>query len=193
MRFLGGVFYHTPTVERFRRGVFLAACLRCAICAASSTHCAVPLPRAELGVSEVDTGELIREIWETIDWPDSMKLIVNPLMPTMMTERGSLQRVFHNLMTNAVKYCRVAEPQLEISSRDMGDRYEFCVRDNGPGIVPEYHDRVFQMFKRLHGHEEIEGNGMGLGVSSDLGTTAPATPRRFKNQSGVVMSTVETG
>jgi signal transduction histidine kinase len=115
-----------------------------------------------------DTAELVREIQETIDWPAEMTLDVSPNMPTFESVQMPLRQVLQNLITNAVKYRRNDAPHLAISMIDRGDEFEFVVADNGLGIAPEFHDHIFQMFKRLHSQDEIEGSGMGLALVKKL-------------------------
>ena len=111
---------------------------------------------------------LIQEIQETIEWPDDMQLVIDCELPAIETERGPLARVLQNLMTNAVKYRRDDSPRLTISARRLDDLVEFSVADNGPGIEPQYHSQIFEMFKRLHNQDEIEGSGMGLALIKRL-------------------------
>lgn len=124
--------------------------------------------RVESAEETVDVASLIHEIHETIDWPDNMQLIINGDLPTIETERGPLSRVLQNLMTNAVKYRTEDTPCLTISARKLGELVEFSVADNGPGIEPQYHAQIFEMFKRLHNQDEIEGSGMGLALIKRL-------------------------
>jgi PAS domain S-box-containing protein len=86
-------------------------------------------------------------------------------MPTVMADPVQLEQVFANLLANALKYRRDGVPPVvAISARPLGGRWEFAVRDNGIGVAPEYHDRIFEMFRRLHTHDEYEGTGIGLAV-----------------------------
>ncbi|MEN6342035.1 MAG: PAS domain S-box protein [Methanospirillum sp.] len=86
-------------------------------------------------------------------------------MPTVRADPVQLEQVFTNLITNALKYHREGVPPvIEISASRSGRRWEFAVRDNGIGIDGEYHDRIFQMFQRLHTADEYEGTGIGLAV-----------------------------
>lgn len=72
-------------------------------------------------------------------------------------------QLFQNLVSNAIKY-RGSQPlRIHISAERQGPCWEFVVRDNGPGIPAEYHDRIFRVFKRLHGRD-IPGNGIGLAI-----------------------------
>ena len=69
--------------------------------------------------------------------------------------------LFQNLISNAIKYCD-HEPRIHIGGRDVGDEFEFYVRDNGIGIDPQYFEKVFEIFKRLHARHEYSGTGIGL-------------------------------
>ena len=80
-----------------------------------------------------------------------------------------LERLFENLVGNAIKY-RDPDRELAIrmwSERD-GNTLIVSVADNGIGIAPEFHDRIFEIFRRLHGDLEIEGRGLGLALCSKI-------------------------
>jgi signal transduction histidine kinase len=87
-------------------------------------------------------------------------------MPTFLSERVPLQQVFINLIGNAVKYTSAARADgaVDISWRHAGDFYEFAVRDNGPGIAPEFHERIWGIFQTLEARDRVEGTGIGLSV-----------------------------
>jgi signal transduction histidine kinase len=78
-------------------------------------------------------------------------------------EKRSLITLLQNLIGNAIKYRGEQPPRVHISAAPAGANWQFCVRDNGIGIAPEYHDRIFGIFKRLHG-KEIPGTGIGLAI-----------------------------
>jgi len=125
--------------------------------------------RSAAKLSMVDVGHMLNEVQQTIDWPKNMTLHLGKNLPTLETEPITLCRVFMNLMTNAVKYRGEEEPQLTINVKDVvgtggQEFYEFEFADNGIGIDEQYHETVFQMFKRLHLNSEIEGTGMGLSL-----------------------------
>ena len=72
-----------------------------------------------------------------------------------------------NLVSNAVKFAsknNSVTPQVEIGYNLRQDYHEFFVRDNGIGIDPKYHARIFEVFKRLHTQEEYDGTGAGLSI-----------------------------
>jgi len=114
----------------------------------------------------VDTGTLVREVIELLAPPSGVTIQVPPKMPTLNTERVPLQQVFLNLIGNAVKYTRAARPDavIRIDWRDAGDAFEFSVSDNGPGIEPEYHERIWGIFQTLAPRDKVEGTGIGLAV-----------------------------
>jgi PAS domain S-box-containing protein len=84
-------------------------------------------------------------------------------LPTIRSYRVLLFQVFQNLIDNALKY-RKAEvaPLIEISFKPLDGHWLFKVSDNGIGIDPQYHDKIFAIFQRLHSKSEYEGTGMGL-------------------------------
>ncbi|MBW3581764.1 MAG: PAS domain S-box protein [Euryarchaeota archaeon] len=94
---------------------------------------------------------------------------VGPL-PVVMADEGQLERLFQNLFSNALKYRRPDVP-VRISVRavpiDEGT-YRLELADNGIGIAPEHHERVFDIFHRLHGRGEFEGTGIGLAVCKKI-------------------------
>lgn len=88
---------------------------------------------------------------------------VNPL-PTVMANPGQLAQVFQNLIGNALKFNRSSPPRVEVSGETKGNLVEIRVEDNGIGIEPEFRERVFVIFQRLHSRAEFSGTGIGLAV-----------------------------
>ena len=86
-------------------------------------------------------------------------------LPTVWCDPSPIVQVFQNLIANAVKFRRDSTaPVVRIGARRTGASWEFSVRDNGIGIAPEHHERVFEMFERLHPRERYGGTGIGLAV-----------------------------
>jgi PAS domain S-box-containing protein len=114
----------------------------------------------------VNTGSLLHEIVELLALPAGVTIQVDEGMPTLVAERVPLQQVFMNLLSNAVKYARAIRPdvRVHIGWRDTGEAFEFTVSDNGPGIAPEYHERIWGMFQTLAARDKVEGTGIGLSV-----------------------------
>ncbi len=85
-------------------------------------------------------------------------------LPTVTADEIQLVQLFQNLVSNAIKYSGARQPQVRVSARKAGNQWVFCVKDNGIGIEPKDHERVFGMFQRLHARNETQGNGMGLAI-----------------------------
>jgi signal transduction histidine kinase len=115
----------------------------------------------------VDVGQLLNEVAELVVPPD-FTLTVGPDMPVLITNRLGLQQVFTNLLSNAVKYHHRGAGHLEVTCQDAGRFYEFRVQDDGPGIAPEYHQKVFLLFQTLRDRHTAESTGIGLSIVQKL-------------------------
>ena len=94
-------------------------------------------------------------------------IAVNPVLPelTLTTDADSLLMALRNLLDNALKFTsRMAAPVIEIGGRTEQNRCLLWVRDNGPGFEMQYHDRIFDIFQRLHRAEDYVGTGIGLAI-----------------------------
>ena len=112
----------------------------------------------------VDVRQLLTEVAELVVPPD-FTLALAPGLPTLPSaDRLGLQQVFTNLLSNAVKYHHRGAGQLAVSCRDLGNRYEFRVQDDGPGIAPEYHQKIFLLFQTLRDRHTAESTGIGLSI-----------------------------
>ena len=85
-------------------------------------------------------------------------------MPTFKTLRIPLEMVFRNLIHNAIKHRDNSRAKIDVSVNFTTDGYAFSVADNGPGIAPQHHERVFGIFQTLRPRDELEGSGMGLSM-----------------------------
>jgi light-regulated signal transduction histidine kinase (bacteriophytochrome) len=75
-----------------------------------------------------------------------------------------LQQIFQNLIVNALKYRTEAPPRVHISAAKVGADWRFSVQDNGIGIDPQYKEKIFGLFKRLHRDQKYTGTGIGLAI-----------------------------
>jgi signal transduction histidine kinase len=85
-------------------------------------------------------------------------------LPTVWANHGMLVRLFQNLIGNALKFCKAERPIVRIQAEARGADWVFSVADNGIGIDPQYKDRIFLIFQRLHKQSEYPGTGIGLAV-----------------------------
>jgi len=84
-------------------------------------------------------------------------------LPTVMADEFQLVQLFQNLIGNAIKFCQDV-PIIHIAASRNESEWLFSVRDNGIGIDPEYADRIFLIFERLHSRREYSGTGIGLAI-----------------------------
>src|SRR5262249_4378870 len=111
----------------------------------------------------IETGTLVREVIALLAPPPTFTVRVENL-PALMTHKAPLEQVLLNLIGNAIKHHNRKDGLVEISAQDQGAFIEFSVHDDGPGIAPEFHEQVFQMFQTLRPRDEVEGSGMGLAL-----------------------------
>ena len=111
----------------------------------------------------VNVPQLLAEVAELVV-PPNFTLRIGPALPTFVTDRLGLQQVFTNLLSNAVKYHHRGAGQLEITCQEVGQHYEFRVQDDGPGIAPEYHQKIFLLFQTLRDRNTAESTGIGLSI-----------------------------
>lgn len=120
--------------------------------------------RARSKKESVDVGALLAEIVELLAPPEGAIVRLGEGMPVLETERAPLQQVFMNLLGNAFKHARGADPRVEVTVEDAGPHFCFSVRDSGPGIAPEYHARIWGIFQTLEARDTLESTGIGLSV-----------------------------
>ena len=90
------------------------------------------------------------------------EIILQPLPDTIMAEPTQLSIVFYNLINNGIKFNTSEKPAVEIDCQERDGDYLFSIKDNGIGIDPKNHEKIFEIFKRLHRKEEYKGTGIGL-------------------------------
>jgi len=96
-------------------------------------------------------------------------VVTHDPLPVVMTDETQLVQVFQNLISNAIKYRSAEVPHVNVSAqRNGGHEWIFSVRDNGMGIDPQYFEKIFVLFQRLHGRSEFEGTGIGLAMCKKI-------------------------
>jgi two-component system, LuxR family, sensor kinase FixL len=89
-------------------------------------------------------------------------------LPTIPADGGLLTQVFQNLVGNAIKFRRDGPPRVNVSAALIGGNWVFSVSDDGIGVEPQYADRIFRIFERLHPPQKYQGSGIGLAVSKKI-------------------------
>lgn len=95
---------------------------------------------------------------------ENKALIIHDALPVVMADQTQLVQLFQNLTSNALKFRGEAPPQVHISTHPKDKEWLFSICDNGIGIEPQYADRIFVIFQRLHTQAEYPGTGIGLAI-----------------------------
>jgi PAS domain S-box-containing protein len=118
------------------------------------TDCEAALWKAtsNLGAAIVETGATVTH---------------DPL-PAVKADSAQIVQLFQNLIGNAIKFHSQEQPRVHVGASRTGVEWIFSVRDNGIGIDPQYFDRIFAVFQRLHSREEYPGTGIGLAICKKI-------------------------
>jgi PAS domain S-box-containing protein len=111
--------------------------------------------------------DLLRNIQSLLNMQNDFILVINT-MPEFITNRIPLERIFLNLISNAMKHHDKKPGTITIRCKEIDMMYEFSVEDDGPGIPPEFHIKVFEIFQTLKSRDDVEGSGMGLAIVKKL-------------------------
>ncbi|WP_282609701.1 PAS domain-containing protein [Pelagibius sp. Alg239-R121] len=120
--------------------------------------------RKEEKVERVDVRSTIEEEFDLVMQDKDFELILEGEFPTFVTAKSPLRQIFRNLMSNAIKHHDRDTGTIAVGVSELDSRYVFSVRDDGPGIEPEFHERIFGVFQTLKGRDQVEGSGMGLAI-----------------------------
>ncbi len=93
-------------------------------------------------------------------------VILSEVLPTLLTYKVPLTQVFHCLLDNSLKYAKEnAPPIIEITVKEEEEEWVFSIKDNGIGIEPQFFEKIFIIFQRLHNKDDYEGTGIGLSIA----------------------------
>jgi PAS domain S-box-containing protein len=120
--------------------------------------------RLETNAEIVDVNNLLTEIIDSLDPPPTFTIDIDPKMPILKTKKIILFQVFSNLISNAIKHHDRHDGHIKISVSDREYFYEFAVADDGLGIAPEYHEKIFGIFETLQPRDRVESTGIGLAI-----------------------------
>lgn len=106
------------------------------------------------------------------------------MLPTLSIDANQMRSLFQNLLCNALQYNVSPVPLVQIDFRELDDSYRFQVQDNGIGISPQFHQRIFMVFQRLHTDSEYPGTGLGLALCKKIIERHGGTIRVEPNPTG---------
>ncbi|MGH7873459.1 MAG: sensor histidine kinase [Candidatus Binatia bacterium] len=99
---------------------------------------------------------------------ESGAVVTHDVLPAVVCDSGQIGQLLQNLIGNAIKYRNSRAPEIHVGCKPDDGRWAFWVKDNGIGIAPEYAERIFAIFQRLHTREQYPGTGIGLAVCKKI-------------------------
>ena len=108
--------------------------------------------------------ELLDQIIDSIVPKEGFEIKVSDNFPVIESEKILLQQVFSNLISNAVKYSNKPIGEIECIYESLPDYHQFTIKDNGPGIAEEYHEKIFKVFQTIEARDVKESTGVGLSI-----------------------------
>lgn len=107
---------------------------------------------------------LLQDTAENLVLRPGLTLEIQKDLPEIYAEKIPLQQVLSNLISNAIKYHDKPDGYIKVYVENASDHYVFFVKDNGPGISKNYHDKIFVIFQTLHERDSFESTGVGLAI-----------------------------
>jgi PAS domain S-box-containing protein len=126
--------------------------------------------RSDKPLEEIDCNAILNRVVGSMD--DMAKstgaLITQDKLPVLMGNESNFIQLFQNLVGNAIKFHGPEAPRVHVGAAKGSDRWLFSIKDNGIGIEPQYQERVFLIFQRLHGRDKYPGTGIGLSICKKI-------------------------
>ena len=120
--------------------------------------------RVRSEILRVDLNELMSEVIALLAPPKHIHISIENHLPSLILEKTRIFQAFQNLLSNAINYMDKPEGYIQVSCVENNEHWTFCIRDNGPGIAPQYHEKIFQIFQTLASRDERESTGIGLAL-----------------------------
>jgi PAS domain S-box-containing protein len=122
------------------------------------------------GVSPVDCNQVMSQVLSAlqVSIAETSATVTYDALPTVLADRSKIGQVFQNLVSNAIKFHQDSPPTVHVSVQQSSQEWRFSVQDNGIGIKPQYLERIFEVFRRLHTQREYPGTGIGLAICKKI-------------------------
>lgn len=131
--------------------------------------------RKSVSIELTNVHELVIDAIESFDPNHTFKVEIAADLPIFTTRRLLLKQVFTNLIDNAIEHHPRHDGKVKITGADRGDRYEFAVTDDGEGIEPQYHEKIYTIFQTLQARDTHESTGVGLAIVKKIVETEGGT------------------
>jgi signal transduction histidine kinase len=121
--------------------------------------------RKNTTLATVNSKDLVQVVLKQLYVPDSVHVTIEGDFPEFLTQSFALQQVLLNLLANALNHANPEAGEVRVSCRRLENNWvEFSVQDNGGGIAPRFHERIFQLFETLESRDKGGGTGIGLAI-----------------------------
>ncbi|MBL6963208.1 MAG: PAS domain S-box protein [Bacteroidetes bacterium] len=120
--------------------------------------------RHELEKEEISVKKLINEIVDSIQVSKDFNIDIDNELPVLKSEPVLLHQIFSNLISNAIKYHDKKKGHISVYHTVPNGKFEFVVKDDGPGIPGEFHERIFGIFQTIDSRDKVESTGIGLSI-----------------------------
>jgi PAS domain S-box-containing protein len=120
--------------------------------------------RSVLQRTQTDVRALLRDVVELLNLPAAFPVVLQGQFPVMPVAQVLMEQVFSNLINNARVHHDKPSGTITITGAAAEGGWNFTVEDDGPGIAPEFHERIFEVFQQLHGRNAAQGTGIGLAI-----------------------------
>jgi len=115
-------------------------------------------------IEMIDLSLLLPDVVDSLSPPPHIHITLSNALPTVVGDKIRLTQVFQNLIGNAIKFMDKPHGEITVGCADVGEFWQFSVTDNGPGIAPQYQEKIFQIFQTLQRHDDQESTGVGLTI-----------------------------
>jgi signal transduction histidine kinase len=113
---------------------------------------------------QVVVTDLLQDVIKSLAPPNHISILIGDNMPTFNTAKDLLQKVFYHLIENSILHHDLLKGTVKITAKESAQKYEFIITDDGPGIAPEYHQKVFTVFQILDRRDDTQQTGIGLAM-----------------------------
>ncbi len=121
--------------------------------------------RKDTLLQSINIGVFLSDLIKSLNLPNDVDVKMEPKWPEISIQLPLFRQIYQNLINNAVKFNNKDQKWIQLGWSEVENRfYELFVKDNGIGIEPRFHERIFKIFDRLHTREEYEGTGIGLAI-----------------------------
>jgi PAS domain S-box-containing protein len=131
--------------------------------------------RKSVSIELTNVHELVLDVIKSLDPPSTFQIEIAPNLPIFTTRRLLLRQVFLCLIDNAIEHHPRPDGTVKITVADCDDRYEFAVTDDGQGIEPQYHEKIYTIFQTLQARDTHESTGVGLAIVKKIVETEGGT------------------